>query len=375
MVNRRDGLGDASAIQHSHLRLAMEVESALASVNPVDAVMVLAPVRPPVVPRHPQPVAVVVGQAHMGLEVLACRDALQGSRSAADEPAQEDVVVSVPVAVPCNGRLAARVDRDRGFPIVGRMLGDLDWRRPRVPLADHQGNVGVCLRAGLVGKVHIPVRRGCHPRKRIRTGTASQAVSCRRSAQGIFHLVEMHDAVADPGCNSGHGPGPARTQGHLVVFTRPSEGHRLVPLSTVGGGSKPNRVRPVFEGDPCHPQATVRADGDGRIVVVGQAFRHAFRARHALDTDSSVEEMQGLGIADLIRAKRGIALGCLDRNTGCIAAVYVHDNALPTRRSERRLVLRLHLELAVPLVAATPGGRIKYFARTEMMGRHDRCRA
>ena len=290
----------------------------------------------------------------MRLKVFTRGQAFQRAQLAVDVAPQEDVVVPVSIAVPGNGGLAARVDRDRWLPVVGRMLRHLDRRRPPIPAPDHQRHVRVSRPARLVHQVHVAVRCRRHAGKRVRPRPACQRLSRRRTADCVLHFMEMNEAVSDRRRNGRDRPRPRRNQRHLVVVAGGGERHGLVPCFTVCRRTKPDRIHSVLERDPGHPYAAVRSDRHRRIVIVGQAFRHSLRGRRALDLNAPVEPLQGLLVAHFAGSEPGVSLRGLNRDRRLVAAVDIDDHSLPARRRKGRLVLRLHLQPAVPLIAALP---------------------
>ena len=167
MVERQLRLADPPAVDHTHLRLTMEIEPALAPLDAVDAVMVFTPIRTTVVVGEPKPIAVIVDGADMGLEVGARRESFHGPEFAARPSPQENVVVAVAVAVPQNRRLPPRVDRQRRFPIARRdVSGDRDRVGPLLPPCRVIKEISVC-----------PAAPDCHDEE---TSFSSGAAAAKR---------------------------------------------------------------------------------------------------------------------------------------------------------------------------------------------------
>ena len=139
------------------------------------------------------------------------------------------------------------------------------------------------------------------------------------------------------------------------------------PFGAVGGGAELDHVLVIAIGDPGYPDAPPGADCHRRVIVIATLARNKLHRGHALDSDPAVEQFEGFLVSNRTGAEFSVALPGLDDNAGLPGALDIHDHALPARRWKGGFVLGLHLQVAVPLIAALPTVVVVGLARAEVI--------
>ena len=132
---------------------------------------ILPPGRRALSPGHPDSSVQIDRYGSAALELLGGRDRLERIKLPAVEPSEENIVVAIPVAIPNHGGRSLPVDRNPGFPIVRRVITDLNLVRPARAVMELQENVRIAVAVPLpshpsdlsLRPARARTSRGCRP--------------------------------------------------------------------------------------------------------------------------------------------------------------------------------------------------------------------
>ena len=277
---------------------------------------VLAPLHVAFVPRRPQAVFGVAGQADVSLVAQRVGDGRRVRPGFAVVAAHRDVVIALVVSVPADVHAAFGVGGDGGVPVVPLRRRDPLFLRPANPVETAGEDVRPSAAEtlpdqpqpppGIGGRNVVDVRpRGCAEAFDARPLVAVETPAVQ--VEIAFHLIRPDDP-------------DARIARYLAVRVAVAAQARLVDVAAgtaQGKGFQPRAglaaaghdgVASLRVGDPGCPQSA-RSVGDqvGKIVL-RRAVRQPFDRRGALDGGGAVEKMQYALLGNLAEAKRKIAV-------------------------------------------------------------------